>query len=128
MYSEEYLSSLNILIVEDDPDSRDLYAFIFNSVGANVKLAASASEALQAIETFHPDLVMSDINLPDGNGCSLISQIKEIMQSQGKTIKGIAITGMTDPENKLFKAGFEKYLSKPVDPDNLINVVANMVS
>lgn len=128
MPSDDCLKDLNVLIVEDDPDSGDLYAFIFKSVGANVKVAVSANEALQMLEKFNPDIVISDITLPDGDGCSLINHIKEILKAQGKKLKGLAVTGITSDEDKVkFKiAGFEQYLSKPIGPDNLVKVVADL--
>ncbi|MFB2876877.1 MULTISPECIES: response regulator [Floridanema] len=125
---KQILKGFRVLIVEDDPDTRDLYNIIFEEVGAEIITVTFASEALDIIESYEVDIVISNITLPDGDGCLLVREIKARLAQRGKNISAIAVTGATGDDARIrsLAAGFQKHLSKPVDIDDLVKVVANL--
>lgn len=125
LYECQVLKELKILVVDDHLDTTELFSIILSSVGAEVASAGSVSEALAILEQQPIDLLISDYRLPDGDGYSLITKVR----SQGLNTRSIMITGSDafEEQEKALEQGFVFYLSKPVDPDNLIQVVANLI-
>ncbi|XGV98004.1 MAG: PAS domain S-box protein [Leptolyngbya sp. BL-A-14] len=121
------LSGIHILIVDDDADSRDFIAFVLEQANAIVRCATSGSEALQSITESTPDLVVSDIGMPTMDGYMLLQRIRAL--DQGQSIPAIALTAYASEINQkqALAAGFQKHLTKPVEPDKLIEAVANLV-
>ncbi|WP_315788833.1 response regulator [Fischerella sp. JS2] len=130
MISDEFntLNGLQILLVEDEPDTAELFAFVLKDAGAGVIVVTAISEALLALEYMKPSILISSINLPDGNGCSLIQKVRSREQEFGGFIPAIAVTGyLRDDEDILvIHAGFQTHLTKPIDPDKLVKVVASL--
>lgn len=123
------LSSLSILVVDDDTDSLNYVVFLLEQSGAKVTAVTCASEALAALAESRPDLLLSDIGMPEVDGYRLIQQIRKLPPQQGGQIPAIALTafaGELDHQQALL-AGFQRHVSKPVEPDNLIKVVADLV-
>lgn len=118
------LSGIHILVVDDDTDSRDFITFVLEQAGAIVTAVASGIEALQAIEQSVPDLVISDIGMPQMDGYALIQQIRE--GEPKRLVPAIALTayaGEIDQQQAIV-AGFQAHIAKPVDPNTIIaNVV-----
>jgi CheY-like chemotaxis protein len=124
------LHGIKILLVEDDVDTRELLVFILEEYGASVTPVASASEALLAIARSKPDVLLSDIGMPETDGYMLIRQIRAMSPLQGGEIKAIALTayaGETDHQ-QILKAGFQKHITKPVEPLELAAAIANLVA
>ncbi|PMB07323.1 response regulator [Fischerella thermalis CCMEE 5198] len=96
--------------------------------GGGVIVVTAISEALLALEYMKPSILISSINLPDGNGCSLIQKVRSREQELGGFIPAIAVTGyLRDDEDILvLNAGFRTHLTKPIDPDRLVKVVASL--
>lgn len=118
--------SLRLLIVDDDVDTRNLLSILFESDGAEITAVASVKEAIDAISRVKPDVLITDIYMPDEDGYSLLSKIKNI--DAIKEIPAIALTASARKEDalKALALGFQKYLCKPVDLEELMSVVANI--
>jgi CheY-like chemotaxis protein len=121
------LKEISLLIVEDDADSRELLVTILESAGARVSAVNSAADALDALEVFQPDVLISDIGMPGEDGYSLIRRVREIRQSGGQ-IPAIALTAYAREEDsqKALEAGFQMHLAKPFDSAELIVAVKSL--
>ncbi|NEU82865.1 ATP-binding protein [Nostoc sp. UIC 10630] len=123
------LDGLQILLVEDSTDTRELIAFVLEESGAQVTSVSSVGEALEALMRLRPNILVSDIGMPDEDGYSLIRQVREQEALRGEKILAVALTAYARDEerNLALEAGFEVHLSKPIEPDKLVKVVANLV-
>ncbi|MGH9767886.1 MAG: ATP-binding response regulator, partial [Blastocatellia bacterium] len=126
--SRQRLDGVRVLLVEDNPDTLEMLKFIFDKSGAEVIAAASVNEALEALERFRPDALVSDIAMPDQDGYDLIRQVRSREPERGGKIPAIAVTAYADALDRVrgLAAGFQMYVAKPVDPDELIAVVASL--
>jgi CheY-like chemotaxis protein/anti-sigma regulatory factor (Ser/Thr protein kinase) len=123
------LHGIQVLVVDDDTDTRDFVAFVVEQAGAKVITAASARQALQMLTQSQPDVLLSDIGMPEMDGYMLIQQIRALPSDQGGQIPAIALTayaGEVD-EKQALKVGFQKHISKPVEPDNLIMAITTLI-
>jgi PAS domain S-box-containing protein len=124
------LNGVKVLLVDDERDTRELIAFILEQSGAIVSQAASAVEALQALPQFQPNLLLSDIGMPQIDGYMLMRQIRAMSPEQGGTIPAIALTayaGEADYQQAI-AAGFGHHITKPVEPAKLVRAIANLIS
>ncbi|MHC5890668.1 ATP-binding response regulator [Nostoc sp.] len=123
------LDGLQILVVDDNADTRELIAFILEQSGAQVTAVSSVGEALEAVVRLKLDVLVSDIGMPDEDGYSLIRKVRAQEAEQGEKIRAVALTAFArDEERRLaLQAGFHVHLSKPIEPDELVTVVANLV-
>lgn len=122
------LSGLRVLVVDDDDDTRELIAFILEQYQVQVTQAASASEALAAIARQQPDILLSDISMPDEDGYSLIRQVRTLEAQKGGHIPAVALTAFasTKERTQALGAGFQMHVSKPVEASELVSIVANL--
>lgn len=125
--NRQVLDGLRVLVVDDDTDNLDLIKFVFEEYNAQVTSAASASEALQGITELKPNILISDIAMPQQDGYSLIRQVRNLTE-QIRQIPAIALTGQASVEarNLALKAGFSTHIAKPFDPDMLIAIVSQL--
>ncbi|MBD2345835.1 hybrid sensor histidine kinase/response regulator [Anabaena subtropica] len=124
------LEGIKTLVVDDDADSRDFLAFILEQEGAEVSLAASAWEALQLLAKIKPDVLVSDISMPNMDGYTLIRQVRTWTTQQGGKIPAIALTAFArqyDREQAI-QAGFQLHLPKPLNAEELIAAVVELVN
>lgn len=122
------LSGLMILVVDDEPDARALLAALLEQEGATVRTADSVRAAIQEIEQQIPDVLVSDIGMPDEDGYSLIQQLRALPPDQGGTIPAVAITAYARVEDRIraLSAGFQIHVPKPIEPAELVTVIANL--
>ncbi|HSN68300.1 MAG TPA: ATP-binding protein, partial [Thermoanaerobaculia bacterium] len=122
------LSYASLLLVEDDPESRRVIATILRAAGAEVRQAASVAEARRELELRRPDLVVSDIAMPDEDGYDMIKDLRT--RYRADPIPTIALTAFGQPEERerILAAGFDRYLMKPVDPLALTVAVASILT
>jgi PAS domain S-box-containing protein len=122
------LDGVRVLLVEDNPDTLDMLRFIFDEAGAEVIPATSVDDALDALERFRPDALVSDIAMPDRDGYDLIREIRSREPEQGGKIPAVAVTAYARAEDRVrvLAAGFQMHIAKPIDPDELIAVVASL--
>ena len=121
------LKNRKVLVVDDDDDSRNLICYILEAKGAEVNATRSAVEALSVIEQFKPNILISDIGMPQTNGYELIQKIRQLSDIAIADVKAIAISGyasLKDRQTSL-SAGFDRHLNKPVDIDALMNAIEN---
>lgn len=122
------LSGVNILVVDDEPDSRELISFVLTEKHATVTAVASGPEALNALTTGKsPDLLISDIGMPNMDGYTLIQMIRASEKS--KPIPAIAITAYAGQlnEQEAIKAGFLRHIAKPINPDEVVKVALELI-
>jgi CheY-like chemotaxis protein len=122
------LDGLRIVVVDDDTDSLVLTTFILESYGVQIMTATSALEALEVIKQFTPDILIIDIAMPEVDGYSLIRRVRTLNPPQNE-IPAIAITAMDSEEGRdlALTSGFQSYLIKPIDPNELVTEIANLL-
>jgi PAS domain S-box-containing protein len=127
--SKVALNGLRILYVEDDVDSRQALAAVLMQYDAEVRTVATVHEALGLLTNWRPDLLISDIGLPDEDGYDLIRKVRARQPEDGGTIPAIALTGYAGvSEHELaLSAGYQKYLVKPIKPENLAEIIGTIV-
>ena len=123
------LTGANVLVVDDDPDAREVLRMILEDAGAKVTTAASARETREVMGQLHPDLLIADIGMPGEDGYSLILSIRN--QERGTSrLPAIALTAHTRPEDveHALASGFQLHLAKPVDSSRLVDSIASLFS
>lgn len=122
----ELLNGVHVLIVEDDPDSRHVLALLLQRLGALVEAVASAKEACDRLMHRRPDVLVSDIGMPDEDGYSLIRRVRE-MQGQHK-VPAIALTAYARKQDAeaAIDAGYDHHLPKPVTPADLVRAIKSV--
>jgi PAS domain S-box-containing protein len=123
------LSNLQILLVDDDEDAREFQAFLLEQHGARVIAAASGLEALQWLDQFVPDAIVSDIGMADMDGYMLMQQIRSRPPDQGGQIPAIALTAYAGEydQQKVLAAGFNHHISKPIESEYLIQTISKLL-
>lgn len=122
------LTGVRVLLVDDDVDTRNFFAFVLEQQGAMITPVASANEALQICSQTEPDILLSDIGMPEIDGYTLIQQVRALQK--GRQIPAIAITayaGESD-QQKTLAAGFQRHIAKPVAPDTLIATITSLLA
>ncbi|WP_442936946.1 PAS domain S-box protein [Nostoc sp.] len=123
------LSDTQVLVVDDEPDIRDLVTFILQDYGVEVIAVSSAQEALQALSESVPDVLISDIGMPKTDGYMLMREVRARSPQQGGQVPAIALTAYAGEMNQqqAIAAGFQMHISKPVDPDVLVKAIADLI-
>ncbi|WP_277881869.1 MULTISPECIES: response regulator [Cyanophyceae] len=122
------LAGLTVLLVEDEPDMAELLTVILEEYGAEVVLATSAIEALARLGQRQPDILVSNVRLPQEDGRWLIEQIRQL-EGAWSELPAIAVTSYTrevDAEGAI-QSGFQHFMPKPVDPDELVQEILKLV-
>lgn len=122
------LVGINVLLVEDEPDTRELLTTILQECGAHVAAVSSARDALKLIERELPNVLLSDIAMSGENGYDLIRKVRALPPEKGGNIPAVALTafaGAIDRRRALL-AGFHVHLAKPVEPDELLAVIGSL--
>ena len=122
------LQGLTVLVVDDEADTRELIRAVLRECGSEVILSRSAAEALEAIEKYKPDILISDLGMPDEDGYSLITKIRALPPERGGHIPAAALTAYARAEDRMrvLRSGFQFHLPKPVDSAELVTVVASL--
>jgi PAS domain S-box-containing protein len=124
------LGGLHVLIVDDEADIRDLVAFILEQAGAEVTVATSASEALAVLNQSLPGVLLCDIGMPEVDGYMLMRQVRALPPERGGLIRAIALTAYAGESNQkqALTAGFQLHISKPVEPEELVIAIAQLIA
>ncbi|MDZ8134321.1 MAG: PAS domain-containing protein [Nostoc sp. DedQUE04] len=119
------LTGIKILTVDDDADARELITVLLAEYGAQVLTVASATEVLANLESFQPDVLVSDIGMPEVDGYSLIQQIRALTPEKGGKIPAIALTAYARVEDYqlVIGSGYQLHVTKPLDPEELVQAV-----
>ncbi len=121
------LAGLRVLVVDDDEDARRLVKRLLGECHADVTTAHSAREALRLLPTLHPDLLISDISMPEMDGYQFISSVRSTL-ADANTLPAVAVTAFARPEDRsrALRAGYQSHVAKPVEPAELLSVVASL--
>ena len=127
-YQSLPLKGLQVLVVDSDPDSRYLLTILFQEYGVETIAATSALEALEILKQIKPDLLISEIRLPNEDGYSLMDKVKAFESGRHVHIPAIALTvyARDDDRAHALSVGFEEHLPKPFDIDELLATVAGL--
>lgn len=120
------LDGLRILVVDDEADARELVSAILTRCGSEVKCCGSAAEALMAFVDWKPDLLVSDIGMPNEDGYSLIKKLRKLRLKRAKQIPAVALTAYATKEDKArtLSSGFQIHVAKPIEPESLVMSIA----
>ncbi len=126
----QLLNGLWVLVVDDNADNLELVRLILEEYGMRVLTAASASEALNAIAKFFPDILISDIAMPGEDGYELMGKIRTLASSQEKFLPALALTACVGDEARslALESGFQIYVPKPVEISELVAAVAQLAT
>jgi CheY-like chemotaxis protein len=124
------LKGVRVVVVDDEDDSRELARIVLARAGAELRTAASASEAFEAVRAFRPHVLVSDIAMPEEDGYSLIRRVMELEPREGGGIPSIAVTAYASESDRAcaLALGFSTHIPKPLQPDLLVAAVANLAA
>jgi len=127
-FSSVNLSGIKVLVVDDETDARDLVQRVLSDCHAEVVTAGSAIDALQLMESENPNVLVSDIGMPDIDGYELLKRVRTLEQTRGGRMPAIALTAFARSEDRTraLRAGFLVHVSKPVEPSELVATVASV--
>jgi CheY-like chemotaxis protein/two-component sensor histidine kinase len=122
------LHRVRVLLVEDEPDNREVLRTLLERHHATVAVAGSAAEALEMMPTVRPSILVSDIGLPGMDGYELIERVRKMDARSGGRIPAIALTAhaSTDDRTKALRAGFQAHITKPVEPGELVATISSL--
>jgi CheY-like chemotaxis protein len=123
------LDGVRVLVVDDEPDTRELLKAGLGQCGAEVIAVGSAAEALEAIVAAVPDLLISDIGMPERDGYDLIRQVRELPAENGGKVPAVALTAYARAEDRMqaLRAGYQMHVPKPVELAELVAVAASLI-
>jgi CheY-like chemotaxis protein len=121
------LADIRVLVVEDDPDAAEFVRKLLSMYGAHVVITTSAHEALERLADARPDILISDIGLPEMDGYQLIERIRHKPAAEGGGILAVALTAYarTEDRTRALRAGYQAHLAKPVESTELVATVAS---
>ncbi|HEY9824020.1 MAG TPA: ATP-binding protein, partial [Stenomitos sp.] len=127
---EPTLKGMRILAVDDEPDALTLLTALLTQYGAEVLTVASATEVLSQLPSFRPDVLLSDIGMPEVDGYTLLQQIRALPPEQGGQIPAIALTAYASEGDyqKAINSGYQLHIAKPLDPDELVQALMKFLS
>lgn len=122
------LDDVKVLVVDDDPDTLQILSVMLGESKAVVETANSVSVALEVLKWYQPDVLVSDLAMPGEDGYSLIGRIRALEGGIGSEIPAVALTSYVRVEDRAraLSAGFNMFVPKPVQPDELITAIANL--
>ena len=122
------LAGVRVLVVDDERDAREIIAVILGEAGAEMATASSTREALDLVERWKPDVLISDIGMPGESGYDLIRKVRALPAGKGGQTPAIALTAYARVEDrlKILSAGFQMHVPKPIEPIELATVVASL--
>jgi PAS domain S-box-containing protein len=124
----ERLHGLRVLVVDDEPDTLEFIETVLAEYGAEVKAVMSVAKALQLMENWKPDILVSDIGMPGEDGYSLIGKVRAMKPENGGKMPAVALTAYARAEDRqrALMSGFQMHVTKPIEPDELAAVVASL--
>jgi CheY-like chemotaxis protein len=127
--AENQLTRLGIVVVDDNADARLLLEFILKRAGAGTTACESGKHAIEIIRRTHPDVVLSDIMMPDLSGYEFLNEVRALGAEHGGQVPVIALTAFASANDvaRMREAGFQLHISKPVEPAELIRAIAALV-
>jgi CheY-like chemotaxis protein len=123
------LDGLHVLVVDDEPDAREVFRLGLGTCGAKVTTASSAAEAYEKLQALRPDVLVSDIGMPGEDGFSLMRRVRQLAEAAGGRVPAVALTAYAGAEDRdrALLAGFQMHVPKPVEPLELAAALAAFV-
>ena len=123
------LENVTVLVIDDEPDARNLLRQFLESAVAAVYLATSAKDGMELLLTNPMDVLVCDIGMPDEDGYSLIRRIRALSDDHKNEIAAVALTAYARPQDRIeaIRSGFQVHLPKPVEPAQLLTVVHSLL-
>ena len=123
------LQGVKVLVVDDEADSRDLVMTILTRCGSDVRCSESAAEAMRAFQEWQPDVLVSDIGLPNEDGYSLIRKLRKLKSKRAKKIPAVALTAYATDEDRsqALAAGFQIHVAKPIEPESFLTSIVTVL-
>jgi PAS domain S-box-containing protein len=124
------LAGVRVLVVDDEAEMRELVAAVLSQQRAEVTTASSAAEALEALRLGRPHVIVADVSMPGENGHQLLEHIRSLGPQHGGATPAVALSALSAPSEqaRALRAGFQVYVAKPVEPAELVSVVAELVA
>jgi CheY-like chemotaxis protein len=124
------LQGLRVLIIDDDPDTRDLIETILSGAGVQVACAESVREGFELLERARPQVIISDIEMPEENGYSFLRNLRSVLDEDGRMTPAIALTGCALPEDRerALASGFNIHMTKPTTPEALLSALSKLAA
>jgi signal transduction histidine kinase/CheY-like chemotaxis protein len=122
------LDGVRVLVVDDEPDANEAVQALLDACGAEVRVAGSLAQALETLARWRPDVVVSDIEMPGGDGYELIARVRALDAGRGRVLPAIALTAYARVEDRVraLTAGYQHHVAKPVEPTELVAVVRSL--
>ncbi len=126
--AEVSLAGLRVLVIDDEPDARELVCSVLTDAGAVVVMAASAEEGFAMLQSERPDVIVSDIGMPERDGYQLMRDVRSLTPAQGGKTPAIALTAFARSEDRTraMLAGYQVHVSKPIEPQELVATVQSL--
>jgi len=127
-FETQSLGGLRVLLVDDEPEARQILSTVIARRGAEVKTCESASDALTAVMEWRPDVLMSDVAMPDEDGYSFIRKVRSLPQDKGGNTPAAALTAYARDEdrNRALAAGYQMHIAKPIGSGQLVTMIARL--
>jgi PAS domain S-box-containing protein len=122
------LAGVEVLLVEDNAEMRSVMSHVLRIHGAEVFAAASLTEGRELLRRAGPRVLISDITLPDGDGYTLVRELRRCEQQHGRRTPAVAITSLAAAREQALEAGFDHHLAKPVEADALVACIAQLAA
>ena len=122
------LHQIKVLVIDDEPDGREIVAAVLSRCGAEVVVATGAAEGIALLAREHPHVIVCDIEMPDEDGYRFIRHVRSLPREQGGLTPAAALTAYAATEDRMraLSAGFQIHVPKPVQPAELATVVASL--
>jgi CheY-like chemotaxis protein len=117
------LEGTHVLIVDDEPDARELLRVMLTNTSARISEAESATEALRIYSEDRPDIILADVAMPGQDGYALIRAIRSLPGGEGGHVRAVAVSAYARREDRALKAGFNDHVAKPVQPDDVFDAI-----
>jgi CheY-like chemotaxis protein len=129
-YEDIALDNLRVLVIDDEPDARELIRRVLSQCNAHVITAASAEEGLRVLLAQKPNVIVSDVGMPEKDGYQFIREVRSLSASDGGRTPAIALTAFARSEDRTraMRAGYQVHISKPIEPQELIATVGSLAN
>jgi CheY-like chemotaxis protein len=126
----DVLRGIVVLVIDDNRDTVDLLVVVLSMFGATAVGATSVAEAVEALESIDPHLIVTDLNMPVEDGYALLDRVRDRTPKPTEPVPVVAFTASTDPKTReeVAAAGFDGYLAKPVDPGDFVRAVVGWLA
>jgi len=122
---DQRLPSVHVLVVDDSSAIREMLTLLLEQQGATVTAVGTAEHALDLLERLRPDVLLSDLEMPEKGGYWLIGRVRALAPDRGGLTPAACLTGSASPEDRarILRAGFQYHIAKPIDPSRLVGIV-----